>query len=381
VKKLSTISLGIALFTMFFGGGNIIFPLILGREVQGNILPALAGFITTAVIVPIIGFLSSMLYEGDYEKLFSNINKIPAKLTIFFCIAVSGVLSASRCVVLSYAAIEQYIPNASLFKYSILVSIIIFIATFRENTVVRLLGKFLGPVKIFLLISILFLVFFNLKEIEPSHILPIKSFFEGFVDGYFIFDLASGLFFSHLIFRSMEVKHLTLKQLIKKGLKIGLICGFLLTIIYTGFGIVAAIFSNNISNVPNEKIFAVLSGMILGNTGAVLANMAVAIATLTTAMSLITIFADYICYDILKGKFNYSFILIFIILFDLIFENLNFSGIMKIQAPISCLIYPALIALSTTCILKKLFGFKYIKSITYTTFAITCIAYIFLLLK
>jgi LIVCS family branched-chain amino acid:cation transporter len=179
----------------------------------------------------------------------------------------------------------------------------------------------------------------------------------------------------------MESDNLSLKQLLRKGTKIGLIGGALLAIIYIGFGIVAAIFSDKIANVPNEKLFAVLSEQIIGSRGAILANIAVAVATLTTAISLITVFTDYLCYDLLKGKLPYIAALIFTILVNLIFENLNFSGIMNIIAPVAYIIYPALIALSITAMLKKLFGFKYVKSVTFTTFAITCIIYLLLWMK
>jgi LIVCS family branched-chain amino acid:cation transporter len=376
VKKLGTISLGIALFTMFFGAGNIVFPLLLGRSVEGNIYPALIGFILTGVIVPIIGFVSTMLYEGNYENFFANIGKIPAKTIIFFCMIIIGILAASRCVILSYASVQPYVPNISLTTYSIFISFIIFILTFKENLVVKILGRVLGPAKITLLISILFLVVLNITKIETNEVFPLKSFFKGLGNGYLSLDLIGALFFSHLIYQSMKGGKLTTKQLIKKGTKVGLFGGLLLAIIYAGFSIVAALYSKDIANIPNENLFSALSIKILGNLGGVLANAAVAIATLTTAMSLITIFADYLSNDILKGRLPYTPALIFTILVNLIFENLKFSGIMMIIEPIALILYPSLIALSIACILKKLFNFKYVKTTTFVTFIVTAIGYL-----
>lgn len=375
MKKLNTFTLGIALFTMFFGAGNVVYPLTVGKLAQGNIYPALIGFIITGVAIPIIGFISTTLFEGDYEKFFANIGKIPAKSIIFICMIIIGILAASRCVIVSYASVQQYIPWCSLLTYSIAIGFVIFLLTFRENMVVKILGRVLGPIKITLLLSILFLVVFNIKKIETTSKSSLDSFLLGFNNGYLSLDLLGGLFFSHLIFATLKEEKLSIKKLVVKGTKVGLIGGILLAFIYSGFSIVAAIHSKEIVNISDENLFATLATTILGNFGGILANTAVAIATLTTAMSLVTILADYLCFDIMKGKIPYLPTLIFTIVINIFVENMKFAGLMKIIGPIAFLMYPSLIALSFVCILNKLYNFKYIKTVTFVTFAITLYGY------
>jgi len=158
VKKIGIIPLGIALFTMFFGAGNIVYPLILGRETAGNIIPGLIGFIITGVAVPIIGFLATCLYEGNYEKFFQSIGKIPARVVIILSMIIIGILASARCIIVSYASIQQYIPWCSLFTYSLIVGALIFILPtsrnhsidfFRSFSVLARLENYQTTIKIF----------------------------------------------------------------------------------------------------------------------------------------------------------------------------------------------------------------------------------------
>ena len=77
--KSTSLSTGLAMFSMFFGAGNITFPLIIGQTVEGSLLWALAGLIITAVLIPFSGLLSITLFEGNYEKSLDGTEIISTK--------------------------------------------------------------------------------------------------------------------------------------------------------------------------------------------------------------------------------------------------------------------------------------------------------------
>src|SRR5262245_5287910 len=78
VRKRSTVwSTGLAMFAMFFGAGNIVFPLALGQFTQDKNFYGILGLVVTAVLVPLLGLLSMLLYEGNYASFFQRIGKIP----------------------------------------------------------------------------------------------------------------------------------------------------------------------------------------------------------------------------------------------------------------------------------------------------------------
>ena len=80
IKKI--IITGLAMFAMLFGSGNVIFPLILGKD-SGNQLSWGGGFLITAVLVPLLGLFSAMLSHGDYKMLLAPLGKAPSFLIIF----------------------------------------------------------------------------------------------------------------------------------------------------------------------------------------------------------------------------------------------------------------------------------------------------------
>ena len=379
MKKLGLLPLAIAVFAMFFGAGNIVFPLIIGRKAGSAIPYAMLGFILTAVVVPIIGFVGTILFKGDYDKFFFKIGKIPALLVIALCMLIIGPLGASRCVIISYSAIQNYIPF-SLFYYTLIVALIVFILAIRENKVVAILGRFLGPVKIILLLTIIVLVMITFHKIPSTNVSMSAGLFSGLKEGYFTLDLIGSFFFSHLIYTTMAEQHKTssARKIALLGVKAGILGGVFLAIIYGGFGLVSALHGPSLANILPEDLFSTLATQILGPYGSILANLTVAIATITTAIALTTVFADYLCYDILRGKIPYIFVLLLTIFINIVMENLKFAGIMKIIAPVAILIYPSFIVLSIANICNKTFGFKYIKTVVFITFATTCILQFFI---
>lgn len=76
---------GFMLFAIFFGAGNLIFPPKLGLESGGHFLPAILGFITTGVGLPLLGIIVSAGYEGGYK---SALNRIHPWFSLIFLAAI-----------------------------------------------------------------------------------------------------------------------------------------------------------------------------------------------------------------------------------------------------------------------------------------------------
>lgn len=372
MKKLGIFALGIAIFTTFFGAGNIVFPLVLGREVGDKIPFALIGFVLTAVIVPMLGLISTALFEGNYEKFFAEAGKIPGYLLLFICLVVVGPFCVPRCIVLSYAAVQDYIPFCSLLMYSIFAALVVFAFTVKENKVVSILGRILGPVKILLLSSIIVFGLFTAYKLLTLPVSVSKSIFLGLKNGYYTCDLIGATFISYLIYSAIQNNEtMSVKKLISKGVKASLIGALLLGSVYSGFSLIAAIHSPFLVGVPDARLLSVLAVKILGDKAGLLANITVAVACLTTAIALTTIVADYVTYKLFKGRVSYLYCLLAIIAIFIGMANLGFAGIMKWIDITVVLSYPTLIVLSIANICKKLFGFRFTKVVVAITFLST----------
>lgn len=377
MKLSRSVPVGLAIFAMLFGAGNVVFPLGLGRTVGDQVVFALLGLCLSAILVPVIGLISAMLFEGNYKNFLGTMGSIPAALITFICMVLIGPFGAiPRCLTLAHAVVRWYIPEFSIFFFSFLAVMLIFICTMRKSLMVDLLGKFLGPLKLILLLSIIIFGFLNPLSPKASDFSSSQSFLFGFREGFWMLDLLGTIFFSGLILGSIRSKaeeNLSAKDIMLIGLKGGVIGGLLLGLVYSGFCLVAAMYGAQLANVAQDQILSALAMSILGSHAGIVANITVAVACLTTALALTAVFADYVRSQVFSGKVSYLYALLITCVCSFVMANLGFAGIMKMISPVVILCYPALTVLSIVNIAHKLFGFKYIKTPVFSTLAITII--------
>lgn len=349
MKKAGILSAGIAMFAMMFGAGNVIFPLALGRDASSSVWYALAGFLLTAVVVPLLGIVSISLYQGDYKKFLARIGTVPGAVVALLCMVLIGPFGCiPRCVTISYAALSWYLPHLSLLTFSIIASMIIFAATSSTSGVVSVLGRFLGPIKFVLLLAIMLVGLYNGAPLMRGDVQQLGAFAQGLVEGYGTMDLLAALFFTGLICASLREEHESLSSPVValRCIKAGLIGGLLLGVVYTGFCLVAACNAQFVQGVDKSQLLSALASLVLGSFGGVLANATVALSCLTTAIALTTVFADYVSKELSGGRVSYKYARCGTILVACLMTNLGFNGIMAVIKPIIVVCYPALIVLS-----------------------------------
>lgn len=368
------VSVGVAIFAMLFGSGNIVYPLSLGRDMGDQVWLAMAGFFITAVILPVIGLISALLCNGDYKKLFGRLGTIPGNAIIFLCMMLLGPFAViPRCITLSYAAIQWYIPSCTAVMFSVFAGILIFATTYRPTGVIDILGKFLGPLKLILLMAIVGFGLMAWLPLPTADTLPFESFATGLVQGYWTLDLLATIFFSSLILISLRKNDAltTPKSLALVGLKAGSVGALLLGIVYAGFCLTAAMHGPALAHVESAQLLTALAALLLGTHAGALANFTVAIACLTTAIALSTIFAGYIQKELSCNTLSYVAALLITIVCSTIMANFGFARIMSLIAPLVLCIYPALIVLAIVNIAHVLCGWRYIKIPFWTTLIAT----------
>jgi len=367
MKAVRIISSSFALFAMLFGAANVVYPLNLGRSVGSMIWFALAGFFVTAVIVPFIGFISAILFEGKYKDFFKRIGKTPGFLLILFSLMLIGPFAiAPRCITISYASIKIYLPaSISLFIFSIFAGFIILLATIRPGKVLDLLGKVLGPIKLTLLLSMIVKGLLKPTDYAISSFTPTQSFTLGLTEGYWTLDLLATIFFSGLLLSGLSKKEDRTEENYKERLRDGLISGALglafLALVYTGFCVVSAMHSAQLPPVDKADLLSSLCIYILGPVGGLFANIVMCIACLTTAIALTSLFTDYLRRELLAKKVKYLPCLLITIAITMLITSLGFSAIEKMLLPIVCIAYPAILTLAVLNIAYKIWGFSYVK--------------------
>lgn len=340
---------GCALFSMLFGAGNIIFPLILGRELGTAAPYAMIGFFITGVLLPLIGFISIIFAKGDFGNFLQSLGSVPAFLIASLCMILLGPIGAiPRCIAIAHADLAFYFPSFPISVFSVTAALILYLCTYKKVNMINIIGRYLGPIKILCLLSIAVLGVFGLSGAQNLQISPKESFVRGLFGGFGTLDLLAILFFSQFIFimlttaNSSEEERYDSKKLLKNSLAVSAVAGILMTTTYCGFVTVAVGYSSLIGAVANDTLLSALASVILGKKAGLLANIAIIISCLTTAIALTASFTDFLCKFIFNKKLPYQTGLIFTIITSAFFSNFKFAGIMKIIMPPINLFYPAL---------------------------------------
>jgi len=371
--KNPSISTGLAMFSMFFGAGNITFPLIIGQTVEGGIALALFGLILTAVVMPFTGLISITLFEGDYFKFFNRIGKGPALFIILVLLGIIGPFGGiPRLVTLTFSTLKVYFPGLHLLTFSLISCLLIFLFSWKRSRTLDLIGYVLSPL---LVLSLLFIIikglFFSDGMSISSNMAVSHPFSYGLKEGYNTMDLLAAFFFSSLVYaklkkqageQSAKTPHLLLSVL-----KASLIGASLLSIVYMGFGYLASHYSQALEGTPIDQLVGKLGHLILGPYAGLIVCLSIVLTCLTTAIALAVISAEFLESRVFKNKIRYEGALALILVVTAWISTIEFTGIIRLLSPILQIIYPALIVLCLFNILHKTLAIRSIKFPVFTT--------------
>lgn len=368
--KSTSLSTGLAMFSMFFGAGNITFPLVIGQSVEGGLIWALLGLILTAVIVPFSGLIAITLYEGDYESFFDRIGRWPGLAVIILLLSMIGPFGGiPRCITLTYSTLKVYFSSMNLLTFSLISSLIIFLCSWKRNRILDLMGYILSPLLLlFLVVIIVKGIFFSSSDpVGSSHV--AHPFFYGLKEGYNTMDLLAAFFFSSMVYSGLK-KQQEGKE--KKGLllpvfKASLIGAALLSFIYIGFSYVAAQHSLTLEGTGVDQLLGRIGQIILGHHAGLIVCMSIALTCLTTAIALTVVSAEFLQKRLSRGKLSYEWSLILVLALTVFVSTLEFKGIIKLLAPVLQIIYPSLLVLCLFNIFHKTFEYKRVKLPVFVT--------------
>ena len=338
---------GFALFAMFFGAGNLIFPPFLGLITGSSWLTGFTGFILADVGLSLLAILAIAKCDGEVGKIFSRAgHKISIVLACAIMICIGPLLAIPRTAATTFEMGIQ--PIFSGFN-SIIFSIIFFgvtlLLTIRPSKVVDIIGSYLTPA---LLISLLVLIGMGvlnpLGRIEPATIDGVFS--EGIFQGYQTLDALGAVSLSAVIFTSIANKGYTKQEeKISITFKAGLIAGAGLFIVYGGLTYLGATVSTMFdSSVSQTELIVSITEMLLGYPGKVVLGIIVSLACLTTSIGLTSATGQYFS-KLSNDKIKYEVIVTGVCLFSLVVSNFGVDTIIKFSAPILTVIYPPTIVL------------------------------------
>ncbi|MDE3045485.1 MAG: branched-chain amino acid transport system II carrier protein [Verrucomicrobiota bacterium] len=364
-SKSLIISTGLAMFSMFFGSGNLVFPLLVGQMSEGHYLLASIGILLTGVVVPFLGILGLLLFNGDSNAFFARMGRPATFWFPLFALSLMGPFGVlARCITVAHGAFRLLTPDLPLWIFSLIACVAIFFLTIRKNRIVPLLGSLLTPL---LLASLAAIAIVSLT----SHSLPTivdgqswASFKHGIFQGYQTMDLLAAFFFSVFV-----IKHLNQHPSVTANpasalpvfLRSSLIGAGLLSSIYFLLVLMGAMYAPELGQVPPQEMLGFIAERALGKWAAPMVCIAVILACLTTALVLTSLFSDFLKKEISKNRLPTTVSLAITLGIAFFISTLQFSGIMAFIAPILEFTYPALIVLTVANIFYKLWGLKIVR--------------------
>lgn len=354
-----TIILGITLFAMFFGAGNLIFPAFVGFESRANFLPSFIGFAVTSILLPMIG-INVIVKRNGLKKLGDTISPwFSSLLTFLIYIAIGPLLAIPRTSSTSFSiAVEPFLKaDSNLQLYIIIYSIVFFslsvLIAFKPDKLSTILGKITAP----LLILLIFIIFFStiFSGIDSSTMViserySANPFFKGFLDGYQTMDTIAALNFGIIFIVNVKAMGFTdFKDQKKITLKASFIAGGLLFIIYLFLGLIGNVTPiKTASNGTEILTYAVQSKF--GIPGMMVLAIVFVLACFNTCTALITCVSEY--FHTIIPNVSYKKWVVFFAVSSAIISNAGLNAILKFSIPILSAIYP----LSITLIVIGLFN-------------------------
>ena len=352
--------IGFALFAMFFGAGNLIFPPYLGLISGPQWWVGFLGFTITDAGLGLLAIIALSKYDGNLNVLASRVNKtfaIIISTAIILCIG--PFLATPRTAATTYeiGILPIFGESVNRYLFSVVFFIIACLLSIRPSKVVDIVGKFLTPSLILCMAALI------IKGIvspigEIANTTMIDNVLEkGITDGYQTMDAIAGCMFALVVLNAVKTRNYSSQKLeIKATILSGIIAAVCLAIIYGGLLYLGAQTSSlgvYDINTDNTKLLVDITNRILGGVGVYILAIITALACLTTAIGLISAAGNFFN-ELSKGKISYEIIVVICSVVSCAISVLGVSQIIKISAPILEILYPC----AMTIVLIGLFNEK-----------------------
>jgi branched-chain amino acid:cation transporter, LIVCS family len=352
------LTIGFALFAMFFGAGNLLLPPLIGVEVGSNFLIAIIAFGLTGILLPFTGILS-VIYSGDsFTDLGKRVHPIIAPvLGTIIMVCIGPLIAIPRTAATTFeVGLKPFFPEMNPAWGSLLFFAVTLFLAIKPSKVVDYIGNYLTPVLLVLLALLIVVGIVNpTAALEPSKQTMVESFSLGFIEGYQTLDVLASVIFAGIVISAAKAKGYN-DQKSKSQVTIisGALSSICLLFVYGGLIYLGSSSGITDPEIKRSELLIQISSNILGQYGLIAIALCMAFACLTTAISLTTAVGTFFS-DLFKNKVGYVPIVIACTLISFGLSIKGVDEIIQFAYPPLAFIYPIVM---TLVIYVVLFGKK-----------------------
>lgn len=341
------------LFSLFFGAGNLIFPPFMGQNAGSQSIPAMFGFLITAVVLPVLGVVVVAKFDGLSTLALNVGKKFSVAFTVLIYLSIGPGLGIPRAASVPFEmAVAPYLPEGTnltiwMIGYSLVFFTVALWLCLNPQKLVARIGSFLTPSLLILLCFLFFSFLFRGEHSIAAAQATYTStpFLQGFSDGYQTMDTIAALNFGLVISTTLVSFGLTEKKsIIRHTILAGIFAGSILAAVYVLLTYMG-MYSSGIYPIQENGAWTLrcIVYQLFGNPGAILLAAIFTLACLTTCVGLINSISQY--FSILFKKLSYRQWVWIIVVFSFLFCNLGLNAILSISIPVLNAIYPVSIVL------------------------------------
>ena len=354
-----SIIVGFALFSMFFGAGNLIFPGFLGNTIGDQYILGIIGFTITGVGLPLLAIIACSKGDGTFKTLSSKIgNKFSIIFTAILFITIGPMLAIPRTAATTFElTVNPFFPKVTPFIAMAIYFAINLFFVLRKTSIIDTIGKFLTPALIALLVILIVKgLVMPIGAITETN--AINVFSTSLLEGYQTMDAIAALLFAGVITTSLKTKGYKDKEMPKMILKSSLVAVIGLAFVYGGLTYIGA---------QTTGLLLLISRNILGSVGPALIGIAMCLACLTTSIGLLSAGSSFF-EKISNGGLPFKINAVVISIVSLLLATLGVDKIVVLSAPVLNILYPVCITLILTTLMSKfLTNIKAIRLGVYTS--------------
>lgn len=373
-------AVGSLLFGLFFGAGNLIFPVHMGQQAGSQSLVAVLGFIFTGVGLPLLGIAA--MAASQSEGLLDMASRVGKRYARFFTCAlyltIGPFFAIPRCATTSFTVgLEPMVglENARLclLAFSAVFFAAVLLFSLRPSGILTWVGRIINPVFLALLGILIIVSFMNpmadIAAVAPDATYASGALFHGFLEGYNTMDALAALAFGITIIQVIRDLGLREPKAVAAGtFRAGVFSCLLMAVIYALTTFMGAKSRGIFAVSENGGIaLAQIAGHYFGSAGQILLMLTVLLACLKTSIGLVTSCAE--AFEQMFPKISYRAWAILFSLFPLLISNVGLTTLISWSLPVLRLLYP----LAITLILLSLFGrlFRYDRAVFVSVTAFT----------
>ena len=340
---IDSLVIGAALFAMFFGAGNMIFPPYLGFKSGTEWLSGFAGYYIADIGLAVAAILAQ-IKTGGYKGIFAplgNAARTAIMLSIVLCIG--PLISIPRTAATTFElSVQPLTDNVILPVFCVIFFAVVLAMSINNSAVVDIIGKVLTPVLFF---GLLFLIVkgvldpVGVIEALPKTESPVA---DGIAAGYQSMDVLAAVIFGVLILNSTAQKgHTEPKSKAKVAAGASVVAGVGLLVVYLGLTYLGATVSSlyDMHVYRTELLVALIQSILPGQVGLIFFAVVAGFACLSTAVALTGSAAEYIS-DLFRNKISYKAVVAVICVFSAAAASLGVEVLVNVASPVLSVIYP-----------------------------------------